>query len=41
MAPSIEGNGGGKADLAQAGGKKPEGVFAAFELAKGLIESLC
>ncbi len=41
MAPSIEGNGGGKADLAQAGGKNPEGLFAAFEIAKGLLESSC
>lgn len=41
MAPCIGGNGGGKADLAQAGGKNPEGLFEAFETAKGLLESLC
>ena len=41
MAPYIDGNGGGKADSAQAGGKNPEGLFSAFETAKGFLESLC
>jgi alanyl-tRNA synthetase len=41
MAPHIDGNGGGKHDTAQAGGKKPEGIYQAFETAKQLIEKLC
>ncbi len=41
MAPSINGNGGGKADLAQAGGKNPAGISESFELAWRLLESLC
>lgn len=34
IAPQIEGLGGGKADSAQAGGKKPEGIPKALEAAK-------
>lgn len=34
IAPCIEGSGGGKEGHAQAGGKKPEGITAAFEKAK-------
>jgi alanyl-tRNA synthetase len=41
ICPLIEGSGGGKADNAQAGGKKPEGLPAAFERAKTLIAQLC
>jgi alanyl-tRNA synthetase len=39
MAPLINGNGGGKADMAQAGGKSPEGIHSAFEEARSLLES--
>lgn len=41
IAPLIDGKGGGKTDSAQAGGKNPSGLFAAFDMAKGLLESLC
>ncbi len=41
MAPLIDGKGGGKADSAQAGGKNPNGIFSAFDIVKGLLESLC
>ncbi len=34
----IQGGGGGRPDMAQAGGKKPEGVPAAFEAAKKFLE---
>ncbi len=34
IAPQIQGGGGGRPDMSQAGGKKPEGVPAAFEAAK-------
>jgi alanyl-tRNA synthetase len=40
IAPSISGSGGGKADSAQAGGKQSEGIGAAFEKVKTLIEKL-
>ena len=33
----IQGGGGGRPDMAQAGGKKPEGVPAAFEAAKKFL----
>lgn len=41
MAPCINGNGGGKADMAQAGGKSPEGIPSAFKEARSLLESSC
>jgi alanyl-tRNA synthetase len=31
MAPHVDGKGGGRPDMAQAGGRKPDGVAAAFE----------
>ena len=34
IAPEIEGSGGGKAESAQAGGKKPEGLHQAFDKAR-------
>ena len=34
LAKSIGGGGGGKADMAQAGGKNPAGIPEAFELAE-------
>jgi alanyl-tRNA synthetase len=34
IAPSIGGSGGGKAEAAQAGGKHPEGLKDAYEIAK-------
>ncbi|MES2199391.1 MAG: alanine--tRNA ligase [Chlamydiota bacterium] len=39
--PYIEGSGGGKADTAQAAGKKGEGLSKIFSLAKSKLESLC
>ncbi len=41
FAPYIEGSGGGKADMAQAGGKKPAGLPEIFSSAKRKLESLC
>ena len=41
LAPLIEGSGGGKADSAQAGGKKPSGLASFFAAAKEKIVSLC
>jgi alanyl-tRNA synthetase len=37
IAPLVEGSGGGKANSAQAGGKKPQGIQAALAKAKELI----
>ncbi|MGI6211050.1 MAG: alanine--tRNA ligase [Anaerovoracaceae bacterium] len=37
LAKEVGGGGGGKADMAQAGGKKPEGVENAFNLAEQLL----
>lgn len=37
IAPAIVGGGGGKADMAQAGGKNPKGVSEAFALAEQLL----
>jgi len=37
MAPHIDGRGGGKKDLAQGGGTKPEGLPAAFEALKAAL----
>ena len=37
LAKSIGGGGGGKADMAQAGGKNPAGIPEAFELAEKSI----
>jgi len=37
IVPHIDGRGGGRADTAQGGGTKPEGVPAAFEAARGMI----
>jgi len=39
LAPLVEGSGGGRADMAQAGGKNPEGLEAAMEHAYSLIET--
>lgn len=41
LAPLVEGGGGGRAENAQAGGNKPEGIPAALEKAKDLIKSKC
>ncbi len=41
LTPYIEGSGGGKADTAQAAGKKGDGLLKAFSLAKSKLESLC
>ncbi len=41
LLPFIEGSGGGKADTAQAAGKKGEGLLKVFSLAKSKLESLC
>lgn len=40
IAPSIGGTGGGKAESAQAGGKQPEGIPAAFEKARIYLKQL-
>ncbi|UQS82455.1 alanine--tRNA ligase [Bombilactobacillus folatiphilus] len=37
IAPQIDGGGGGRAQMAQAGGKNPSGLDAALQLAKDLI----
>lgn len=37
LAKHIGGGGGGKADMAQAGGKNPDGISKAFEVAKELL----
>lgn len=34
ISPLVGGGGGGRPDMAQAGGKKPEGIIAALEAAK-------
>ena len=39
-AKPIQGGGGGRPDLAQAGGKKPEGLAEAFEAAKASIKKM-
>ena len=41
MTPLIDGNGGGKADSAQAGGKNPEGLLEAFKVVQKAVESTC
>lgn len=40
IAPAIGGTGGGKPDMAQAGGKQPEGIEQAFEMAKKILKEL-
>ncbi|MBQ6826551.1 MAG: hypothetical protein IJO46_00935, partial [Thermoguttaceae bacterium] len=37
VASHVQGGGGGRPDMAQAGGKKPEGVPAALEAAKAFL----
>ena len=39
VAPVVGGGGGGKPDMAQAGGKQPEKIGDAIELAKSIIKS--
>ena len=39
IAPLVGGSGGGRADSAQAGGKLPDGIGAAFEKAKQIVAS--
>ncbi len=39
LAPIVGGGGGGRPDMAQAGGKKPEGIDAAMTEAKKLLEN--
>ena len=39
MAPEVGGRGGGKADMAQAGGSQPENIDKAFIVAKELLEA--
>jgi len=41
IAPSIEGNGGGRPDSAQAKGKNPEGLDSALSSLKKTLEALC
>lgn len=41
VAPMVGGGGGGKPDLAQAGGKKPEMIKEALEAAKEFMKSQC
>ena len=38
IAPEIDGGGGGRDQLAQAGGKNPAGLQAALQLAKKLLQ---
>jgi alanyl-tRNA synthetase len=40
LAPAVGGGGGGRPDLAQAGGKRPEGVSEVVRLAKPLIQAM-
>ncbi len=40
MAPHIDGRGGGKRDLAQGGGSKPNGIASAFEAMKASLAAL-
>ena len=37
MAPHIDGRGGGKKDLAQGGGTKPDGIASAFDALKAAL----
>ena len=39
IAPLVGGGGGGRPDLAQAGGKKPEGIAAALKAAATWLEN--
>ena len=39
MAPEVGGKGGGKADMAQAGGSQPENIEQAFAVARKLLET--
>jgi alanyl-tRNA synthetase len=41
LAPLIGGGGGGKKDLAQAGGKNPSGLDEAFQTLPKLLEGMC
>jgi alanyl-tRNA synthetase len=40
IAPAIGGRGGGKADMAQAGGTNPAGLETALEQARTIVDSL-
>ena len=40
LAPSVDGRGGGKANLAQAGGKAADKLPAALDAAPGVLEAL-
>ena len=37
MGPAIQGGGGGKPTMAQAGGKNPDGIDDALEIARNMI----